>query len=460
MKVAGSALMAALLLSLAPVVSPAQELPSIDLSQPISADEAVRLALDRNYSIRLAEDRLDQAKASRLGAYGGLVPNASLGWQYQHDKFQSGQIPENFFAPDIPTEGDSRGYNISINHTLISFPTLFNIAARRKSTAAAESDVKDIEQDIAFGVRQQYYRLIESIKILDVRREDLRLATEEQRRTESLFEVGSVARTDVLKARVRVAEAQSALIAAENLRELDEARLRQILVLPGDADLNVIESLDARTDLPDSSGAYIAARENRPDIKAARLRVDAAGRDRRAAVAGKLPFLSHSFNRNFSREQGSRISFIEDSTSVFGLERILVPSRSRSAGWTYRVGVTWNILDGLVTESNVARSAALQRSAENEADDLATRADLEVQEALLAIRAARAQILSAREGLASAEEDLKLSQERYTVGLGTILELIDSQVALTRARSAEVQAMAALKIAEAQLDQATGRETW
>ena len=52
MKVAGSALLAALLSTLAPVVTTAQDLPSVDLSQPISVDEAVRLALDAEFARR------------------------------------------------------------------------------------------------------------------------------------------------------------------------------------------------------------------------------------------------------------------------------------------------------------------------------------------------------------------------------------------------------------------------
>ena len=56
----------------------------------------------------------------------------------------------------------------------------------------------------------------------------------------------------------------------------------------------------------------------------------------------------------------------------------------------------------------------------------------------------------------SAEEDLRLSQERYRQGLGTILELLEAQVNLTRARYNLVNALTGLKISEAALDKARG----
>jgi len=56
----------------------------------------------------------------------------------------------------------------------------------------------------------------------------------------------------------------------------------------------------------------------------------------------------------------------------------------------------------------------------------------------------------------SAEEDLRLSQERYQQGLGTVLELLEAQVNLTRARDTLVNALTVLKISEAALDKARG----
>jgi outer membrane protein len=457
MKVSRSALLAALVVLVAGA-SHAAVLPPVDFSKPLGADECVRLALERNYAILLAGDQLDQARASKLSAWGTLTPRLSAGWNYDHSKSQFTQDPPNPVRASEPIASDSRGYGVQASQTLLSIPNILSIAAQRRYTGAAENDVRDVEQQVALAVRQQYYGLIEAIKLLDVSREDSDLAGEELKRTESLFDVGSVARTDVLKARVRVASASSALTAAENNVQVQRARLGQALALPTGAEVQVVESLEPRAGMPDSASAYGEALANRPDLKAAALRLQAARTGRKAAYAGKIPYLSHSFSRNFTRSPGTGtvgIDFLSDPISV-----ITGRVTETSSSWNYSIGFSWNILDGLVTEGNIQRSIAAQSQAEHQAGQLSLQVGQDVKEALLAIRAARQQILSAREGRTSAEEDLKLSQERYSVGLGTVLELIDAQVNLTRARTAEVQAMAALKRAEAQLDKATGRVNW
>ena len=63
----------------------------------------------------------------------------------------------------------------------------------------------------------------------------------------------------------------------------------------------------------------------------------------------------------------------------------------------------------------------------------------------------------AQGAIESAAENLKLTQQKYNVGSATILELIDAQVQLQRAQSDGVSALAAIRVAEAQIDRVRGR---
>src|SRR5512140_477473 len=116
MKVPGPAL-AAVLLFLVSAVPSGAESPSVDLSQPIGADQAVRLALARNYDVRLAQDQLGQARAGRLQAYGGMVPRLTADYGYTHASRQSTQQPPNPLGSGSVFTSDSRGYNVSADQT-------------------------------------------------------------------------------------------------------------------------------------------------------------------------------------------------------------------------------------------------------------------------------------------------------------------------------------------------------
>jgi outer membrane protein TolC len=83
---------------------------------------------------------------------------------------------------------------------------------------------------------------------------------------------------------------------------------------------------------------------------------------------------------------------------------------------------------------------------------------LAVRKAHMDLKAAKEMITAREEGVASAAEDLKLAEERYRVGAGTALELIDAQVNSTSAQSNHVRALYDYKLALAQLEKAVGKK--
>ncbi len=101
-----------------------------------------------------------------------------------------------------------------------------------------------------------------------------------------------------------------------------------------------------------------------------------------------------------------------------------------------------------------ARAAA--RQAEYHIQDLKLAVQQEVEEAILNYRTSIAAIETAQRGVEASQEDLRLSEQRYEQGLGTVLELLQSQVNLTTARNNLVNAQTGLKISEAALDKARG----
>jgi outer membrane protein TolC len=80
----------------------------------------------------------------------------------------------------------------------------------------------------------------------------------------------------------------------------------------------------------------------------------------------------------------------------------------------------------------------------------------EVHEAALTYQQVLASETVAEAAVASATESMKLTQQKYNVGSATILDLITTQVALERAQSQLVNALAAIRVAEARIDRVRG----
>ncbi len=63
----------------------------------------------------------------------------------------------------------------------------------------------------------------------------------------------------------------------------------------------------------------------------------------------------------------------------------------------------------------------------------------------------------AKNAVEVAAEDLRLNKEKYKVGSGTMLDLINAQVSYTKAKSDHIQALYDYKYAVARLEKAMGK---
>ena len=102
----------------------------------------------------------------------------------------------------------------------------------------------------------------------------------------------------------------------------------------------------------------------------------------------------------------------------------------------YQAGLSanWNIFDNNVTKSNVKSAEASYNKAEYELLDTEDTIDLEVRQAYLNMREAERRFNSTAMAVKQAEEDYFIATEKYKVGAGIILDVIDAELALSQAR--------------------------
>ncbi|HWN81047.1 MAG TPA: TolC family protein, partial [Candidatus Udaeobacter sp.] len=348
------------------------------------------------------------------------------------------------------TTSDGQSADINLNQSIFSWSNIQDIKSAKASARASGGLAEASRLDVALGTRTQYYELYKAEQLRSVREEGVTLAQDQLERAQTLFDLGSVARNDVLQARVNLQQARLDEISARNAAEVQRARLAQILGLP------VITPLEISSTIPppgalagevDSVAIYRQALAERPDLDAAREIVNSAKAELGSAKADYYPELFGRMNWFWNWRRG--VDQVEIQNQLLELD-------NDSNGWSAAAGVQLNIFDGLLREGQVNSakgSLSVERSRLFQ-QELAVQ--VEVKEAILGVREASQSIAVAQEGVALAEENLKLGQERYQVGSGTILELNEAQVSLTEARSSLVDAEAALRVAEARLDRARG----
>ena len=194
------------------------------------------------------------------------------------------------------------------------------------------------------------------------------------------------------------------------------------------------------------------AAKARPDLRAADAELAAARANVGAARWSYLPFVtlggSYTYKPTSTSTSTAKIAGLPDNVNGTKNE-----TDYETSG---QVALNWDLFDGLAREGrNQAAQARLIRTQESR-DALYRNLQSEVHQVVLLHEAVIVGEEVAHRSLDSAEESMKLNQEKYNVGSSTILDLINAQVSYQRAAANLVSARAAIKQAEARIDQVRG----
>jgi outer membrane protein TolC len=405
----------------------------------LSVDQAVRLALERNKNVLSSAENVEVASGFKKQALQSYLPRLSAGASYSHNFNTTG-----FFDPNtqqfVAFGNDNYGVRYVLSQNILDVASLKTINAAGKDLAASKLDYEFSRADLALLAKQQYYQLLAAQELATVSDSALALSNRELQRTQSLFELGMVAKSDVLKAQVRVSQSQLDVIRDHG--NVVDARAR-LANTHGQQPSDDLRASDPLTETPvnvDSTAIIADAIAHRADLQAAKKSWEAAQSRSGAAKIWFFPTVGGQIAYSNGNPSGLQpFSGFEDGT--------------RSAV----VGLNFPLFDGVVGNKGEAQAAeARAEQARYAYERLRLDIGVELRGAINTARQANEGLTVAKTGLESAEEDLKLSQEKYNVGSGTILDLLDAQVNLQRSRQQYVVALTAARIAEAQIERARG----
>ena len=125
-------------------------------------------------------------------------------------------------------------------------------------------------------------------------------------------------------------------------------------------------------------------------------------------------------------------------------------------GWRVGIQSSWAIFDGRATEGRVIQARSQVRQVEIQLADQRVAVELEVRRAVSSLQEALELTESARKVVDQAEEALRLADARYNAGSATQLDVLQTRVALTQARTNQHEANYSYLIAESALRKAMG----
>lgn len=417
--------------------------PTASAQTTLTIGDVRQRAASYNRQLLTAQQDLEQAKARVTTARAGVFPDVSLFAGYNRNFI----IPSFFVTAGDETiefkTGFKNNYASTLNVTQSIWEggrvfTAWQIAKLFRSYS--EDNLEAVEREIAYNADLLFYSAILQNSQLETLLRAHEATSYSLGMVEKQFQQGMVSEFELLRARVENANLEPAILQAESDVELARKRLksfiglqlRDSIVLVEDADDTSMAGLLSLDDLTD------IALERRPEMQAARTLTKITDKAISIAKADYWPSLDASYTYSWSAA-ADRWDLNENQ------------SKSSTLGFNFN----WTVFEGGRRRGDVAYARAdyqKTRIAEDQAvDDIR----LEVEQAYDQLIRAKRSLEIQRETIAQAEEGLSIANLRFEQGVGTQLEVLSAQAALTQARNSLAQALFFFRTSKAELNRAT-----
>ena len=387
--------------------------------------DSVQMALENNRTIRQALTDVDTAKWSLSSARRTMGP--TLNWAataLRNDDQKSNIL------------GNQYGHELQVGMPLYNGSVKGKIKQARYGLNAQDLTLEQTKQTIRYTATAAYYQILQDRNLIDVEQESVNTLQEHLDNVNAQYRVGTVAKSDVLASQVQLANAQQALVSAQNNYDIAVSSLNNIIGLPTDTVLDIRDQLKyTKYDLTQDDCTNYAL-DNRADGAAARYAVKMAEAAVETAKAGYQPTVNAVATKAIAGDK----EFNKDHTET----------------WTAGVNASWNVFDNGLTQASIKSANMALAKAQEEAAQTDDQIRLDVRTAYLGLQAAEKNIQTTSVAVTRAEEDYKIAQVRYSAGVGTNLDVMDANEKLTTARTNYYTALYNYNTSKASLDKAMG----
>jgi len=424
--------------------------PDFVVPAKLDLEYALAYALDNNFAIRQAKERIRQQEGVILEVRSSQIPNVSASAGYSRN------------SDDTSSNGRDHAWSVDITARQLLYAgggVAASVKGQQLALDAAVLALKAVINDALVDVRIRFFTVLLTREKIKVQEQNLELLQRQLQDVKNRFEAGTVSNFEVLRAEVAVANAQVPLITARNDYRLAIEELRQSLGYVNTDDKNVTQvpeflgTLEFRPASFDPQGtagatpdqtrelvrsALNIAREQRPDLQRLTALAASAEQGVTARRAGYLPSVSAFGSYDWRRAPISS-------------------TRSSLDGWTVGLQSSWDIFDGRATAGRVAQARSYLEQSKLALAEAQLTVDVDVRRAISSYQQATELAQASRKVVEQAEEAVRLANARFSAGTATQLDVLTSQVDLTTARLNQLQAFFSYNVAVAVARRAMGQ---
>lgn len=371
----------------------------LGLAEAITLEQALELAKEKANQIRLSELDIKKAEEEIKRARAGILPQVSV--SYNHTYF--GQDLVLGFTPH-----NRQNAVLQLNQTIFN-KQVFELIKLANIQRELQSLIKeDVQRTLESQVKDLFYGLLYRKELIKLQKENLDYWEENYRVVSAKFSAGVVPKVELLRAQSQLEQAKSQLeqARADYLRALED--FKALLKLEGNVEPEGTLELK-EFDLKEEE-LLQALKEKNSTLRVAKKSVELAQGTVELKRAQNLPTVN-----GFANYQ------------VFTGKRSPVGDTDWLKGYSFGVSINYLIFDGFSRKAEISGAEIdLLKQRENLLQleyDLKAR----LRGTLLSINSLQTQIKAVQSSLEFAKEGLRLSTERYRLGVGSQLELLEAR---------------------------------
>lgn len=405
---------------------------------PFSLKEAVELGLSGNHGLRAAAAATNAAREEIGMARGNLLPKIAFEERYMRTNnptfvFSSKLNQERFSTSDFaisslnsPDEINDFQTSLTIEQPVYARGAWVGLGMAKQEYSARREDLLRSREEAAFNIVSAFFSVNTADGFRQAAEAGLNDSKEHLRIAEARHTGGLGLFSDVLRARTGLLESEQNLVSAQ--KGLSLARRSLGLLLGLDEEVHAASS---SFDIPlRAVNHYLSSAQDRGDLKSMIKRRENARAAVSLANSGYFPTVGVG---------GSY--FLNDHEKPFG---------SEGESWQVSAFLRWNIFDS--TRSFEAASARLKSvEAGERLEGMKQFVSFSVHQAYLNVEEARKNAELAEAALKSAEEGERLIRLRYENSLSPLVDLLDAEASLSKARASLVMKKNAYSVSLATL---------
>lgn len=414
---------------------------SVWAQELLTVKEAVELALENNYDIRLSKNDLLIAEENVTYGNAGMLPSVTANFTQNNSVQNSTQIQNTGVERSLDNaKNNNMNYGVSVGWTIFDGLGMFSRyetleELRKQGDVFLKRTILTRVSDVI----RTYYTIVEQQNLLEAMDTTIMISQERLQIAENRFAIGKASRLEVLNVQVNLNEDQTNKVKQEEVVNNLKITLNNLLARDLNTDFDVIRDVEVDESLALMDLLDKAAQHN-PDLLAIGINKRLAELELKTIKSQRYPTIRLNGGYNFSESESS-LGFV---------------AQSNSRGLNYGITASLNIFDGFNQRRN-------ERIAKLQLDN----ADLMVEQQRSQVEATLSQAYQTyqtnmrlarleEKNLQIAKQNLDITLDKFRIGTISPVEFRDAQEnylnAVVRFNSTKLQA----KLSETQLKEIVG----